>query len=159
MVKPPITPADALASNTKRSKAFRDRLAETSLTRWEIVASEETKDNVRKIARIEGLTPGVAADALLGLGIEAYLNTPGAQAQAEGVPATTFASNITPIGAITPSASSLRSVAAPLASKSLAAYSSRPGVNANSPGLPSPAAAAAKSLQGFFDRAKNRKKP
>ena len=57
---------------TKRAKAFRERLGSSDLSRWEIYTSESTKNEVRVIAKAEGLTAGVAAEALLRLGIDAY---------------------------------------------------------------------------------------
>ena len=57
---------------TKRAKAFRERLGSSDLSRWEIYTSESTKNKVRAIAKVEGLTAGVAAEALLRLGIDAY---------------------------------------------------------------------------------------
>ena len=57
---------------TKRAKAFRERLGSSDLSRWEIYTSESTKNKVREIAKAEGLTAGVAAEALLRLGIDAY---------------------------------------------------------------------------------------
>lgn len=71
--------SDLWAPSTERTKAFRKKLQESpaALTRWEIVASSETKARVRTISAIEGLTAGVAAEALIGLGIEAYASSQG----------------------------------------------------------------------------------
>lgn len=66
----------AKAPSTERAQAFRKRLAEGSMTRWEIMGSEKTRDQVRAIAKIEGLSAGLAAEALLSLGIEAYHRSP-----------------------------------------------------------------------------------
>lgn len=60
---------------TKRAKAFRERLGSSDLNRWEIYTSESIKNQVRGIAKSEGLSSGVAAEALLRLGIEAYRAT------------------------------------------------------------------------------------
>ena len=67
MPKKLVLPSSSSPS-TERAKAFRDRLEQTSVTRWEIFASEATKNRVRDIARLENLTAGVAAEALLELG-------------------------------------------------------------------------------------------
>lgn len=64
------------APSTERAEAFRKRLAEGSMTRWEIMASDKTRAEVRAIARIEGMSPGLAAEALLSLGVEAYHRSP-----------------------------------------------------------------------------------
>lgn len=71
--------SDLGVPSTDRSKAFRKKLQESpaALERWEIVASRDTKARVRAISLVEGLTPGVAAEALLGLGIEAYASSLG----------------------------------------------------------------------------------
>lgn len=58
--------------DTARVQLFRDKLAEADLTRYEIYASSQTKADIRDIARQEGLSTGVAAEALLKLGIAQY---------------------------------------------------------------------------------------
>lgn len=55
-----------------RSKRFRNRLAMEGYTRWEIYTAESIKSFVRKIAKHELKPPGITAEALLALGIEAY---------------------------------------------------------------------------------------
>lgn len=57
---------------TKRVKNFRERLADASLSRYEIYASDDTKKAIREIAKAEELSTGVAAEALIQLGIEQY---------------------------------------------------------------------------------------
>lgn len=51
---------------------FRERLANENLKRFEIYASDVTRKDIRDIATQEGITSGVAAEALLKLGIERY---------------------------------------------------------------------------------------
>lgn len=63
------------STSTKRATAFRDRLGGQGIKRWEIFASEQTRASVREIAAAENLSAGVAAEALLSLGIEAYRST------------------------------------------------------------------------------------
>jgi len=62
------------AGATKRAKLFRERHALTDVKRWEIYTTEAIKSEVRDIAKQEGLSAGVAAEALLRLGIETYLS-------------------------------------------------------------------------------------
>ena len=59
---------------TKRAKQLRERLASTDVKRWEIFTTEAIKSKVREIANKEALSVGVAAEALLRLGIETYLS-------------------------------------------------------------------------------------
>ena len=60
---------------TRRAKEFRERQALTDVKRWEIYTTDAIKSEVRDIAKQEGLSAGVAAEALLRLGIETYLST------------------------------------------------------------------------------------
>ena len=59
---------------TSRTRAYRDRLVKDDLSRFEICTTARIKEQVRKIAQQEGLTKGVAAEALLALGIASYLS-------------------------------------------------------------------------------------
>lgn len=58
--------------NSLRVSIFREKLAESDLSRYEIYASSATKKSVREIAKIENISPGVAAEALLQYAINAY---------------------------------------------------------------------------------------
>jgi hypothetical protein len=166
MPKLPFKPSIS-APSSERAKAFRDRLGEMELTRWEIVASEETKLKVRTIANAEGLTSGVAAEALLQLGIEAYdaLRRPVASAalatppsdSAQGIKKRAFALSRE---AQEPGMAAMpQQVPVVLSAKSLAAYTTRsqPGQGGRSAPPSSEDRKAAAPLQGFFDRAKQRK--
>ena len=176
MPKPPIKPTSSSAPSSERAKAFRDRLDQMELTRWEIVASEETRLKVRSIASDEGLTAGVAAEALLQLGIEAYdaLQRPTwVDVQEQGLgepsidrafrPALRAPAPPTPAAAMPAPLADLPVAGTPvvLSAKSLASYTTRsqPGP-ARSGSTPAPGGAKASApLQGFFDRAKQRKAP
>lgn len=69
------SPSPSSSNSTARASTFRDRLALVDLKRWEIYVSEDTKNQVRSIAKDEQLTAGIAAESLLVLGIESYINT------------------------------------------------------------------------------------
>lgn len=61
-----------LPKSTERAKQFRQRLADDQLRRWEIFVSDKTRDEVKEIAKIEGISPGITAQSLLALGVESY---------------------------------------------------------------------------------------
>jgi hypothetical protein len=65
--------ATAVKKSTPRTKNFRDKKASAGLQRLDIYTSEEIKSQVREVAKKEGKTAGIAAESLLALGIEAYL--------------------------------------------------------------------------------------
>lgn len=69
----PRSSSSPVKKSTKRAQAFRNRLASNKLKRWEVVTTPETISAVRQIATREGMTTSVAGEALLKLGIEAYL--------------------------------------------------------------------------------------
>lgn len=60
------------SKSTERAKQFRQRLASDQLRRWEIFVSDKTREEVKDIAKIEDLSPGIAAQSLLALGVETY---------------------------------------------------------------------------------------
>ena len=149
---------------TKRAKAFRERLGSSDLSRWEIYTSEFIKNEVRSIAKSEGLTSGVAAEALLRLGIDAYkiAGTDSATARASGAkvvrPSARRGKNSsapTPIDRISRASSTER-----LSSKPLSSYSSRPESSRQSPSRQKPVASdkAASVVRGFLARATKRGK-
>lgn len=59
---------------TRRAKEFRVRLAASDIKRWEVYTTDGVKKRVRGIAASEGLSAGVACEALLNLGIATYLS-------------------------------------------------------------------------------------
>ena len=140
--KPILEPSGSLS--TDRARAFRDRLEQTSVTRWEIFVSEVTKDRVREIARLENLTAGVAAEALLELGVEAYV---AGTVSSASVPLAKSVSTSRTLGN-----ESQPTVKAP--SKPLVSYSSRSSSEASSNGQEHASSAA---LRSFFARAKSKR--
>jgi len=57
-----------------RTDAFRKRMAtQAGLGRLDVYVSEEVKIAIRDIAMTEKISAGVAAEALVGLGVRAYL--------------------------------------------------------------------------------------
>ena len=134
----------ANSPSTDRARAFRDRLEQTSLTRWEIFVTEVTKSRVREIARLENLTAGVAAEALLELGVEAYV---------AGMASSPSASVGKSASTTCKLATESRDVLEPMSSKPLGAYSSRSGPSGSySTGQREQAA----PLRAFFARAKSK---
>lgn len=61
--------------STERTKEFRAKLAASDTKRWELLTTSAISKEVRRIAKSEGMTASVAAEALLNLGIETYLAT------------------------------------------------------------------------------------
>ena len=59
-------PANLRVSN------FRDKLASEDLKRYELYISSSTRSAIKEIAKLEHLSSGVAAEALIKLGIESY---------------------------------------------------------------------------------------
>ena len=55
-----------------RVSEFRSKLAGSDLTRYEIYITSGLKKDIKGIAKEEGLSTGVAAEALLKLGVEQY---------------------------------------------------------------------------------------
>lgn len=71
MKKDPVPPPN-LRTGTDRAADFRDKLAAEGLKRYELYVSDATRREIKEIAAREGVTTGVAAEALLKLGIESY---------------------------------------------------------------------------------------
>lgn len=154
---------------------YRDRLKSSpdELSRWEIVASDHTRSEVKRIARENNISPGVAADAILGLGLEAYKQRGALLASANLVaaPATPFLGAVTAslaaepkrsmsAHAFTASSSSVNaSAGAEALTKPLATYSSRLAATSTSPADPAPPGVDATTpLDGFLAKALARKK-
>jgi hypothetical protein len=144
MPKKLVLPSSSSPS-TERAKAFRDRLEKTSVTRWEIFANEATKNRVRDIARLENLTAGVAAEALLELGIEAYV---AGMASSASVPLTKSA------GTASKQAGGHQSALKWISSKSLGSYSTRSSPSTSTSTSTSHSSAA---LRDFFVRVKSKR--
>lgn len=163
-----------------RLERFRGQQGASQHSRYEILATEETKAVVREIAKAENLTPAVAAEALLNMGIDLYLQQ---AASATGIAPLSVAPlrwpapvEAQPLAAdvlrsaaprLSPSGSALvgstdPAVAATLAPalKSLKAYSTRTPSSAPASSTDSspPSTKAAAAVRGFFERAQARKK-
>jgi hypothetical protein len=69
-----------------RVSSFREKLATEGLKRYEVYVSDKTKKSIKSIARQEEISTGVAAEALLKLGIEAYERLSSPQAVVDPAP-------------------------------------------------------------------------
>ena len=78
-------PAGASDSASVRVSNFRGKLATEDLKRYELYVSSQTRSDIKHIAKIEGLSGGVAAEALIKLGIESYHRHPVLPGAAVGV--------------------------------------------------------------------------
>lgn len=82
----PNIATSASESASVRVSNFRGKLATEDLKRYELYVSSQTRSDIKHIAKIEGLSSGVAAEALIKLGIESYHRhpvLPGAAVSAE----------------------------------------------------------------------------
>ncbi len=68
------TPAQVNESGYERVSSFRQKLATEDLNRYEVYISRATRQGIKDIAVIEGISAGIAGEALLKLGIESYHN-------------------------------------------------------------------------------------
>lgn len=153
---------------------YRDRLKSSpdELSRWEIVASDHTRSEVKRIAKENNISPGVAADALLGLGLEAYkqrgalLASASASASEAAMPAPFVGSVSASLSlesrrSISPqafAASLNASTGAEALTKPLATYSSRlAATSSTSADSAPPGVSATTPLDGFLAKALARK--
>ncbi len=61
-----------MPGGTRRTKEYRDKSALLDRSRWELYIDNSVRAEILKIAIVEGLKTGEAAEALLALGINAY---------------------------------------------------------------------------------------
>lgn len=67
-----LTTSETTTSASGPVSAFREKLATEEIKRFEMYVSSDMRDQIKKISKIEKLSSGVTAQALLKLGIEAY---------------------------------------------------------------------------------------
>jgi hypothetical protein len=68
----PNATTPVVESGYERVSTFRQKLATDDLKRYEVYVSSTTRQGIKDIAALEGISAGVAGEALLKLGIESY---------------------------------------------------------------------------------------